>query len=324
MWNPSLHSCTARTSGRSDVNLVLSLRDETLLFGLTRWLRMHSDMLVYRIQSLARFGGAPPLRESTLDTTSIAAFRFGVDADREQANGDLWELRRLLQREPFQLDGHLRHRDAADRAPLPYAATRNRVPSGTRRTSRQGRRRWAFLAQNSPRFPDVSLAAASAETILGVNPDFGIPYSAHVTTGVTPSSNSGLSVSADYTFRHEFDAPTGRNFNYELVNGVYRVKDPRLAGFAGQNGGFICYNGPLTRVEFRRSARAQAGALYTLSKATSNTSTGLSVGGTTHPFDLSEDLGADDNDRRHNFVLDGSLRIPWDVQFAGLFAILRV
>lgn len=62
------------------------------------------------------------------------------------------------------------------------------------------------------------------------------------------------------------------------------------------------------------------GASYTLSKATSNTSTGLSVGGTTNPFDLSEDLGPDDNDRRHNFVFDGSLQIPWDVQVAGLWA----
>ena len=36
-------------------------------------------------------------------------------------------------------------------------------------------------------------------------------------------------------------------------------------------------------------------------------STGLSTGGVTNPFDLDEDLGPDDNDRRHNLVLDGVL-----------------
>jgi len=102
---------------------------------------------------------------------------------------------------------------------------------------------------------------------------------------------------------------------------VYSVKDRRFGRISlASNGGFIRYNGLLTRVEWRRWARAQMGASYTLSKAISNTSTGLSVGGNTNPFDLSEDLGPDDNDRRHNFVLDGALQIPWEVQLAGVVA----
>jgi hypothetical protein len=48
-------------------------------------------------------------------------------------------------------------------------------------------------------------------------------------------------------------------------------------------------------------------------------STGLSTGGVTNPFDLNEDLGPDDNDRRHNLVVDGSYLIPHvETQVAGI------
>src|SRR5205823_10734811 len=74
-----------------------------------------------------------------------------------------------------------------------------------------------------------------------------------------------------------------------------------------------------TRLEYRPSGNARAGLSYTLSKTESNTSTGLSTGGTTNPFDLNEDFGYDDNDRRHNLVADGSYLMPRiDVQFAAL------
>jgi hypothetical protein len=69
------------------------------------------------------------------------------------------------------------------------------------------------------------------------------------------------------------------------------------------------------------SGTARAGLSYTLSKTTSNTSTGLSTGGITNPFDFSEDLGPDNNDRRHNVVFDGSYIVPKiDVQLAGIAA----
>jgi hypothetical protein len=48
-------------------------------------------------------------------------------------------------------------------------------------------------------------------------------------------------------------------------------------------------------------------------------STGLSTGGTTNPFNLNEDYGPDDNDRRHNLVADASYLVPKiDVQLAGI------
>ena len=98
------------------------------------------------------------------------------------------------------------------------------------------------------------------------------------------------------------------------------ARDPRYGNITlVTNGGFIKYNGLVTRAELRASANARAGLSYTLSKSTSNMSTGLSTGGVTNPFDLDEDLGPDDNDRRHNFVFDGSYLVPKiDVQASGI------
>src|SRR6185295_7977631 len=42
----------------------------------------------------------------------------------------------------------------------------------------------------------------------------------------------------------------------------------------------------------------------------------------TNPFDLSEDEGPDNTDRRHNFVLNGSYLFPRGIQLAGI-AIYR-
>jgi hypothetical protein len=278
----------------------------------------------YNDRIVARLGGAPPLRESTVDKNNISP-RFGMvwtpteskrTAIRASSgvfyNQNHFNWTVIYAIETLQTERRfVFNANTPEQNPFWNPAD---IPAG------QAALR-AFLARNFPAFPDVSLAGFSAETILGVDPDFKIPYSAHATTGVTHSFDGGLSLSADYTFRHEFDAPTGRNVNFELVNGVYRVKDPRFGRISlATNGGFIRYNGLLTRAEFRRWARAQVGASYTLSKATSNTATGLSVTGTTNPFDLSEDEGPDDNDRRHNFVFDGSVRMPWDIQLAALWA----
>ena len=47
----------------------------------------------------------------------------------------------------------------------------------------------------------------------------------------------------------------------------------------------------------------------------------LSTTSNTNPFDLNEDFGPDNNDRRHNLVFDAAYLIPKvDVQFAGIYS----
>jgi hypothetical protein len=277
----------------------------------------------YNQRIISRFGGGPPLEKSRADTNNIAP-RVGVvwtptDDRRTVVRGSsglyynqnhfnwtvIYAIETLLSEQRFIFDAN-----NPEQNPFWNAAD----PAG----SRAALRRW--LAESFPGFPDVSKAAQGRETILGNDPNFKIPYSLHLTGGFTREIAAGLSASVDYTFRREYDAATGMNVNYELVGGQYVIKDPRFSRISiNSNGGFIRYHGMLSRVQYRRSERAQFGVSYTLAKATSNTSAGLGVSGTTNPFDLNEDLGPDDNDRRHNYVFDGSLLMPLDIQLAGVW-----
>src|SRR5207249_6861979 len=139
--------------------------------------------------------------------------------------------------------------------------------------------------------------------------------------GVTHEIGNALSARADYVHTRTYDASTGPDTNWvQNSNGTYSRRDPRYGNITlVGNGGSIWYNGLEARIDYHPSARGRAGLSYTLSKTRSNTSTGLSTGGTTNPFNLDEDLGPDDNDRRHNLVVDASYLIPRiDVQLAGL------
>ncbi|MBE3074982.1 MAG: hypothetical protein IMZ75_08550 [Actinobacteria bacterium] len=90
----------------------------------------------------------------------------------------------------------------------------------------------------------------------------------------------------------------------------------------GNPAAFIKYDGLEARVDYRPSATARAGLSYTLSKTTSNVaSSSLGFGSQTNPFDINEDLGPDDNDRRHNLVADVSYLVPKvGVQAAGILS----
>src|SRR4030095_5232669 len=75
------------------------------------------------------------------------------------------------------------------------------------------------------------------------------------------------------------------------------------------------------RVSLRyRASKGAAEVAYTLSKATSDNN--ASIFGQfppTNPLDLSEDQGPDSTDRRHNLVVNGNYRFPWEIQLAGIW-----
>jgi len=167
----------------------------------------------------------------------------------------------------------------------------------------------AFLARSFPAYPDMSGLPFPQETILGIQPDYKIPYSANVAVGMTHDFGPKLSVRADYVRTRTYDANIGGDTNWiQNADGTFTRKDTRYANttLVG-NGGSIWYNGLESRLEYRPTPSSRAGLSYTLSKTRSNTSTGLSTGGTTNIFNLDEDLGPDDNDRRHNIVFDASI-----------------
>ncbi len=317
-WNPSFFVQDTWQVNDS-VTLNLGLR-----YDMDRSPTVLNDLIdPYNARIVQRFGGAPPLRESTVDANNFAprlGFVWTPTEDKRTAirgsSGIYYNQNHFNWTVIYAIETLLAERRILFNANLPEQNPFwNAANPAVGRAALQ-----AFLASSYPAYPDLSRAGFAVESILGVDPDFKIPYNLTTTGGVTHQFSPRLSGSMDYTFRHEFDAATGQSINWEERNGTYVIKDPRFGRIAlAMNGGFIQYQGLLSRLEYRHSARWQVGASYTLAKATSNTAQGLGVGGNNNPFNLSEDEGPDDNDRRHNFVLNGTALFPLDIQLAGLW-----
>ena len=177
----------------------------------------------------------------------------------------------------------------------------------------------AFLAKSFPAYPDLSglpfpqrhdsrRAAGLQDSVLD---ELRGRHDARVRAVQRPRSTTCT--------RRTDDASIGPDTNWvQNADGTLRaaIRDTatsRWSATAARSGTTGSRRGSSTA----RRPTAAPGSSYTLSKTRSNTSTGLSTGGTTNPFDLNEDLGPDDNDRRHNFVLDGVLPGAEDRRAAG-------
>ncbi|HTK29569.1 MAG TPA: carboxypeptidase regulatory-like domain-containing protein [Vicinamibacterales bacterium] len=322
VWNPSAY---AQDTWQATNNLTFNLG---VRYDVDLTPTSVNDYIdAYNQRIVARLGGSPPLRKSVADKNNVSP-RIGV----------VWvptEDRKTTLRSSFGFYYDQNHWNFTDIYLNETLLALRRVslnannqggnpfwtPSNTAIGIAQMR---AFLATTYPAYPDVSGLPFSTETILGVQPDYKVPYSANFAVGFTRDVGDRMSLRADYVHSRTYDANIGPDTNWTCdpcgPTGTYKRKDPRYANITlVGNGGAIWYNGLETRMELRWSANARAGLSYTLSKTTSNTSTGLSTGGITNPFDLNEDLGPDDNDRRHNLVFDASYLVPKiDVQVAGI------
>lgn len=279
----------------------------------------------YNERIVARLGGPPPLQKSVADKNNLAPrlgivwvptadrkttlrASFGLYYDQNHWNfTDIYLNETLLAKRRISLN-------ANSQANNPFW-----TPANTAVGIAQMR---AFLAAKFPAYPDLSGLPFQQETILGVSPNYKIPYSANFSAGITRELGK-FSARADYVRSRTHDPSIGPDTNWvRNSDGTYSRRDVRYGNITlVGNGGFIKYDALETRLEFRPSAAARAGLSYTLAKTTSNMSTGLSTGGVTNPFDLNEDLGPDDNDRRHNLVIDASYLVPRiQLQLAGIFS----
>jgi hypothetical protein len=318
-WNPSFY---IQDTWQVTNNLTFNLGLRYDLDNSTTTVNPYIDE--YNARIVARLGGEPPLRKSVADKNNVAP-RLGVvwvpTADR-----------RTTLRASFGLYYDQNHWNFTDiflnetllalRRVTLNANTQANNPFWTPGNTAVGIAQMrAFLARNFPGYPDLSGLPFPQETILGVAPDYKIPYSANTSVGITRDIGTALSVRADYVHTRTLDPSIGPDTNWvQNADGTFARRDRRYGNITlVGNGGFIRYNGLVTRAEIRASDTARAGISYTLSKTTSNMSTGLSTGGVTNPFNLDEDLGPDDNDRRHNLVVDGSYLVPRiDTQLAGI------
>jgi outer membrane receptor protein involved in Fe transport len=318
-WNPSFYiQDTWQATGNLTFNLGLRYDLDNTPTSVNPYIDPYNERIV------ARLGGAPPLRKSVADKNNLAP-RLGVvwvpTADRRMTLRGSFGFYYDQNHWNFT-DIYLNETLLALRRITLNANTQAQNPFWTPGNTAVGIAAMrAFLARNFPAYPDMSGLPFQQETILGVSPDYQIPYTVNSSFGMTREFGNALNVRVDYVHARTYDPSIGPDTNWvQNSDGTFSRRDPRYGNITlVGNGGFIRYNGLETRVELRPSATARAGLSYTLSKTTSNMSTGLSTGGVTHPFNLDEDLGPDDNDRRHNLVIDGSYLVPRvDVQAAGI------
>lgn len=317
-WNQSLF-IQDTWQVRSNLTLNLGLRydlDNTILVG--------NDLVDARNERYVRDLGEPaPLTKVRRDTDNVAP-RLGVvwlpTADR------LWTVRGSAG--IFYDQNHFNYNDVylnqtllAETRVLFNANSSTDNPFWTPGNTAVGVAQMrAYLAQNFPRFPNLTAFSRLPQFVVALAPDFRIPYTAQVSAGVVRDIRSRLTVQADYVYARGEDAVLARNLNVEEVNGQFVTRDPRYTTFnMTENLGWTRYHSLQTRAEYRGTA-LRAGVSYTLAKATSNTlASGVAGTAATNPLDLSIDEGPTNEDRRHIVVTDGSYQLPYDFQVSGIW-----
>lgn len=321
-WSPSLylqdtwqvaHNITVNLGARYDLDLTPTT--------------VNQYIDAYNQRIVARLGGTAPLQKSVADKNNLSP-RIGIvwlpTKDRKTTvrssfgfyyDQNHWNLTDIYVNETLLALRRI-SLNANTQANNPFW-----TPANTAIGIAQMR---AFLATSFPAYPDLSGLPLPGETILGVQPHYKIPYSRNFAIGFTHEFGSHVTARADYVHTRTDDASIGPDTNWTCdpcgPTGTYTRRDRRFGNITlVGNGGSIWYHGLESRIEYRPGSHGRAGLSYTLSKTRSNTSTGLSTGGTTNPFDLNEDLGPDDNDRRHNLVFDATYLLrKFDVQLAGI------
>lgn len=188
-------------------------------------------------------------------------------------------------------------------------------------TSRTQCRSW--FAQNFPLFPDLSIISHPTQGIDTLDPDLQVPFTTQYTAGVSHEFIPGLVVSADFIHSRGsglefFD----RNERLQPDGSVESI-DPRFTTISElRNTGYVHYTALQIDTQYRKKA-ANFGLAYTLSKTNSDLVSGSVFGSNpTNPFNLSQDIGPDDTDQRHNLVFNGAYDFPLGFQLSGI-AVFR-
>jgi len=116
-----------------------------------------------------------------------------------------------------------------------------------------------------------------------------------------------------------FDLYVIRNANLDPIT-FQRVNPNYSSVSTFGNGGRNAYKALQVQVNVIPNAQHLLKVAYTLATNHSNTSSTLSTGVATNPFDYSEDAGPTDNDVRHNLTMNGSTTLPLGVQVSGIFS----
>jgi outer membrane receptor protein involved in Fe transport len=193
-------------------------------------------------------------------------------------------------------------------------------PAGSALTLRR------YLAQNYPFFPDVSIAPQVKAGLNLLDVNLQVPYTAQYSGGFTYDLASNVSLQVDYVHTHGYDQLLFVDTNAVLQGNTIVRPDTRFLGTGTlENLGWIKYNGLQSELKYRFRNAGTLGVAYTLAKTTSNFTASIFGGSPTQnalqngQFNLSEDEGPDNADRRHNLVINGAYTLPVDIQLAGIW-----
>ncbi len=195
----------------------------------------------------------------------------------------------------------------------------NNVMTNTSLYADYNARQRQIVIQN-PGYPDPYAGGTTVPQVENTYielPDQPMPRSYNTTIGVQRELRPGLALSADYV------NAKGRNLlrlvetNPVLPDTLQRL-NPSI-GFvrAIEASGFGNYHALLVSASNRFGPFGTAGLAYTLSTAKTTTENEFSYIAQSD-VDQNDSYGYSNLDRRHRFVLNGTVRLPWDLQFAAL------
>ncbi len=175
----------------------------------------------------------------------------------------------------------------------------------------------------NPTFPDPFLGGTLASitpNIAVMAEDMVTPRNVNTSLGVCREIRKDLALDATFVYNrgegqvllmgtNTTDPSTGLRPNPSFTN-IFMLTSQ----------GNVRYKALLLEVQKRMSSRYSFGIAYTLSKTENNADTG-SFQNPVRP-NLTLSYGASDSDRRHRLVANGLVRLPWGLDFAGIFEFL--
>jgi hypothetical protein len=171
----------------------------------------------------------------------------------------------------------------------------------------------AFAAHTIPNVDSLPGAVSGTN---GIDKNFHTPYTGQMTAGVTRLLTSALSTSVDIVYNRAENLLVFHDVN--LSRQGTRI-DPKFAGESNAAGlGDGRYRSLSVRLDYRATKMA-GGFAYTYAKCDDNTSTLLTGGGVTNPYDINADRGPCDNDIRNTLVIRGSGQLPLAFQGSTIY-----
>jgi hypothetical protein len=181
------------------------------------------------------------------------------------------------------------------------------------------------IVLSNPSFPNPTsgLLFTPAPSIQTIDPDLTTPYNLNTSIGYRRELAPNLGVDVSYVYNRGWDQvmTVERNMGIPGTANIFgqgaAVRDPSITtNTFSSNLGFIRYRGLLVDLRKRFSNRTQGGLAYTLSKTDDNSANfGSAIQVPTRP-ELSD--GPSFNDRRHELKAHLEVRLPFDIQWAGV------